>query len=112
MRPILGVVVKTALGIPLFGVNNRFLASHDADEPISEGTVTCHFASLPLMPGTYLLDLYCGDWHRDIDVVHEAVSFEIVPADVFGTGQIPPRAAGPVFWPATFQVTRGHARLV
>ena len=112
MRPILGVVVKTALGIPLFGVNNRFLASHDADEPISEGTVTCHFASLPLMPGTYLLDLYCGDWHRDIDVVHEAVSFEIVPADVFGTGQIPPRAAGPVFWPATFQVTRGHARPV
>jgi lipopolysaccharide transport system ATP-binding protein len=111
MRPVLGVVVKTALGAPVFGANNKFLPGPHAVEAISEGTITCHFASLPLMPGRYFLDLYCGDWQRDIDVVHEAISFEVVPADVFGTGQIPPRADGPIFWPATFEVKSGQAGL-
>ncbi len=104
LRPILGVVVKTALGVSLFGVNNRFLKADDDAGVISEGTIICHFASLPLVPGTYVLDLYCGDWHRDLDVIHEAISFEVVPADVFGTGLLPSRAAGPILWPATFEV--------
>jgi lipopolysaccharide transport system ATP-binding protein len=107
-RPILGVVVKTVRGAPVFGVNNRFLADSPSPQVVTEGTISCHFASLPLMPGTYLVDLYCGNWHRDVDIVHEAVSFEVIPADVFGTGLIPPKAAGPVFWPATFAVVNGR----
>jgi drug/metabolite transporter (DMT)-like permease len=52
----------------------------------------------------YLLDLYCGDARHDLDVVHEAISFEVVPADVVSPGLLPPRIAGPMFLPATFEV--------
>jgi lipopolysaccharide transport system ATP-binding protein len=109
IRPVLGVVVKTALGVPLFGVNNRSTSSAQRSEAVTEGVITCRFASLPLLPGKYLLDLYCGDARHDLDVVHEAISFEVVPADVASPGLLPPRMAGPIFVPATFEVSNGYA---
>ena len=104
IRPNLGVVVKTALGVPVFGVNHRTVIRTPPPEAISRGWVSCRVADLPLMPGRYHLDLQCGDWDRQVDIVHDAISFEVVPGDVFGTGQLPARTAGAIFWPATFDV--------
>jgi lipopolysaccharide transport system ATP-binding protein len=104
IRPNLGVVVKTALGVPVFGVNHRTVIRTTPPQAISRGWVACRFADLPLMPGRYLLDLQCGDWDRQVDIVQDAISFEVVPGDVFGTGQLPARTAGAIFWPATFDV--------
>ena len=104
IRPNLGIVVKTALGVPVFGVNHRAVIRTTPPEAISRGWVSCRFADLPLMPGRYLLDLQCGDWDRQVDIVQDAISFEVVPGDVFGTGQLPARTSGPIFWPATFDV--------
>ena len=56
------------------------------------------------MPGTYLVDLYFGNESRDLDVVHDAIAFEVVPGDVFGSGKLPPKSAGPIFWPATWDL--------
>jgi hypothetical protein len=104
IRPNLGIVVKTALGVPVFGVNSRTVSSAGPPKAISAGTISCHFETLPLMPGRYLLDLHCGDWNRHIDIVQDAISFEVVPGDVFRTGLLPARTTGPIFWPATFEV--------
>jgi hypothetical protein len=70
-------------------VSNRFTNEGWDGEERRRGTIACEFESLPLMPGTYLLDLYFGnfgDITRDFDVIREAISFEVVPADVFGYG--------------------------
>ena len=61
------------------------------------------------MPGTYLVDLYLtssglGYNDRNLDVVHEAIAFSMVPADVFDSGKLPPAVAGPIFWPGTFDL--------
>ncbi len=98
--PVLGVVVKNLYGMPIFGVNNRFIPGYEFSRPVDRGAITCQLDRLPLMPGTYFLDLYLGDRHQDLDVVYEAISFEVLPADVFRTGQLPPSAAGPIYWPA------------
>jgi lipopolysaccharide transport system ATP-binding protein len=103
VRPILGVVVRTADGSPIFAVSNRW--THDGWDARGgrSGTITCRFESLPLMPGTYLLDLFFGDFGdttRDLDVVSQAISFEVIATDVLGTGLLPPAADGPVFWTA------------
>jgi hypothetical protein len=108
LRPVFGVVVKTALGIPVFGANNRSVVSGSA--AISQGVVTCRFDSVPLMPGRYVLDLYLGDQHHDTDIVHDAASFEVVAGELLGSGLMPPRGAGPIFLPATFEVRNGHGR--
>lgn len=103
VRPVLGLVIKTDLGGAVFGTNNRIVSGHCFDIVSAKGSMSCRIESPPLMPGTYLIDLYFGDQNhegQDLDVVHEAISFEVVPADVFGTGKLPPRSAGPIYWPA------------
>ena len=102
--PVLGVVIKTNVGVPLFGVNNRFIPGYEFGKVQANATITCRIPDLPLMPGIYLIDLYLGNERRDIDVVPEAASFEVEPADVFGSGKLPPKAAGPLCWPATWEL--------
>ena len=76
-------------------------------------TIAATFAALPLMPGTYFVDLWLGDEFTDYDVVHEAASFDVQPADVFGSGKLPPAFAGPIAWPARFDLrdTSAHANV-
>ena len=111
VRPLVGVVVKTSLGTPLFAVNNDYACRYGFDGSFSEGAVTCRFQDLPLMPGAYVIDLHFGEpnAHADLDIVREAISFEVLAADVFGTGKLPPPECGPIFWPATWEI---HAERV
>ena len=105
VRPILGVRIKTAQGAPVFGVSNRWTHAGFDGPQLSEGIISCDFASLPLMPGAYSVDLYFGDFAditRDLDIVLDATSFEVYPTDVYGTGSLPPALYGPVIWQASW----------
>jgi lipopolysaccharide transport system ATP-binding protein len=107
IRPILGIAVKTATGTALFGVSNRWTHDLMDGDRIERGTITCRIDSLPLMPGTYELDLYIGDFgdpSRDLDVIRDAISFEVVAADLLGTGMLPRPNEGPIFCRATWEV--------
>jgi homopolymeric O-antigen transport system ATP-binding protein len=106
IRPILGVALKTAEGMPLFAVSNRLTHDGSNGAEVRNGSIECSLDSLPLMPGTYQLDLYLGDFgdpSRDLDVIREAVSFEVVPADLLGTGMLPHATDGPIFWTAKWK---------
>ena len=104
IKPFLGVVVKTDLSVPLFGVDNGFIPGFEFDKVRGAGTICCHLNDLPLMPGSYLVDLHFGNEGRDLDVVHDAIAFEVMPGDVFGSGKLPPKSEGPIFWPATWDL--------
>lgn len=103
VRPAMGVVIKDAHGGPIFGFNSRVVNGDGWSDPESEGRLVCDFGNVPLMPGVYLLDLYFGDQREDLDIIYEAISFEVLPSDVLGTGKLPPATAGPIFWPAKFR---------
>jgi homopolymeric O-antigen transport system ATP-binding protein len=104
-HPYLGVVIKNVHGQTMLTVNNDFLPGFELARPVESGAVVCDFDWLPLMPGTYSLDLYLGtNPYADIDVIHDAISFEILPADVFGTGKLPEAAWGMIFWPAKWRL--------
>ncbi len=102
-KPVLGIVFKTVTGAPLFGVNNRFIPAPEMPASAKEGVITCWIDAPPLMPGIYFIDLYFGEDYRDLDVVREALSFHVEPADVFGTGQLGPAHAGPICWSARYE---------
>jgi homopolymeric O-antigen transport system ATP-binding protein len=108
IRPVLGIVVKDRFGSPLFGVNNRFISGFQAPEQYN-GSVSCCIRSLPLMPGIYSIDLYLGDQYRDIDNVLDATAFEVVSADIYGTGNIPPVGCGPIAWDASWTFSSWQA---
>jgi lipopolysaccharide transport system ATP-binding protein len=102
----LGVVVKDAYNAPIFGINNKVTPSPAQPVPLRAGKVVCRLPDLPLMPGVYPLDLYFGNRAQDFDVIHNAAELTVVPADVFGTGKLPPPNAGPVCWPATWEIVQ------
>lgn len=56
-----------------------------------EIAVDCVIPSMNLMPGVYGVNLLltAATCRKFIDVVPQALSFDIVPADVYGTGRIP-----------------------
>jgi lipopolysaccharide transport system ATP-binding protein len=103
--PVLGVVVKASQGWRIFGVNNRFVGGYRFEAPVASGVITCTIERVPLTPGNYLIDLYLGDHYEDYDVVSEAATFEVVAADVFGTGLLPPPGIGAVFLFAAWTLT-------
>ncbi len=96
--PVLGIVVKSNMGVSIFGINNRFIDNSSYKGETNEGVVVCDMGNVPLLPGKYDLDLYFGDKNSDLDVIEQAIDFEIVAMDYFGTGKLPPRIAGPVRW--------------
>ena len=100
LGPVLGVAIKDSLGVPVMGVNNRFIYGYEFRDRIRGGAITCHLERIPLMPGHYHIDLYFGDADQDFDIVQDAISFDITPADVFKSGKLPSTAVGPLFWPA------------
>ena len=104
-HPVLGFILKTAVGSPVLGNNNRVVPGFDFNISRASGTIACRIDRLPLMPGIYWVDLWLGDSHRDIDVIDDAISFEVLPTDVFGSGKLPPAISGPICWPAAWTLT-------
>jgi len=102
ISPVMGMVIKNSFGVAIIGVSNRIINGYHFGRRIASDSITCTIDNLPLLPGTHSIDLYLGDGPQDIDAVYDAISVQILPADVFGTGQLPPVGTGVIFWPAKF----------
>jgi homopolymeric O-antigen transport system ATP-binding protein len=104
VRPVLGFTVKTVQGTPLCCISDRFCEQLCLCEAASTGTVSCRIDSPALMPGEYSLDLWFGDFGNpaDIDVIYDAICFEVTPADLLGTGRLPPPNLGAIFGRGTW----------
>jgi lipopolysaccharide transport system ATP-binding protein len=105
--PVLNVTIKNIQGLSIIRANNLFIGGFDFVERKNSGIITCTFDKLPLLPGRYVIDLSLGDGFRDLDTVSDAITFEVLPADVFGTGKLPPQGSAVVFCPARFAMTDG-----
>jgi lipopolysaccharide transport system ATP-binding protein len=63
---------------------------------IGKGAFSCQIAGLPLRPDTYSLNVFIGAHGAIYDFVERAMSLDVSPADVFGTGRLPERSHGPL----------------
>ena len=64
---------------------------------IPEGNaVHCHITKLPLVPGTYTVDIWCKVDEVIADYIHNAFNIEVVPGDFFGTGKLNPKEGGDI----------------
>jgi lipopolysaccharide transport system ATP-binding protein len=101
IRPVLGVVIRDQYGTALTGLNNRFVPN-GWFEPVRAGCISCTYPRVPLQPGVYSIDLWLAHENEDLDVVADAVRFEVIPGDFFGSGKLPHASTGPVLVPAAF----------
>ncbi|CAN1210624.1 ABC transporter domain-containing protein [Tumidithrix helvetica PCC 7403] len=78
--PLLGVVVYTLYGMPLFGINTW--QSVDALYPMSSGIATLTVKNLPLHSGTYKISVWLGEKKQSYDVKTDILTFDFISPDV------------------------------
>ena len=105
LRPNLEVCIKNSFGVTVFNASNRMIAEYQFSDSMKQGSITCKLANLPLVAGLYTIDLFFGEEYQNHDAIYDAISFEVTPADVFGSGQIPTENEGTIFWPSRWSVT-------
>lgn len=98
LHPVLGVVIKDSLGIPLFGLDNRIVPDGTATTSLYRGTIQASFDKLPLMPGIYSIDLWFGNEQHSLDAIENAIEFEVIESQVTSTGKLPSTNCGSIFW--------------
>lgn len=104
LRPVVGVTIKTLEGAPVCSVNDRYSMQLRDCKIVSRGTVVCEIDKLMLMPGQYNIDVSFGDLGPELDVVSDAISFDVLPADLLGSGRLPPPGQGPMFCAGTWKL--------
>jgi homopolymeric O-antigen transport system ATP-binding protein len=100
IRPCCGFTIKTDRGARIFNISDRYSNQLAGVDSTASGTLTCSISSLPLMPGRYLVDLWLEDFAlptRFSDMVADACWFEVAPANLLGSGKLPPSTEGPIF---------------
>ena len=110
LRPVVGVMLKTIQGVPVCSINDRFSMQLGECKMVSEGSVACEIDKLMLMPGQYNIDVSLGDLGAELDVISDAISFEVLPADLLGSGKLPPSSQGPMFCAANWKLIEGANR--
>jgi lipopolysaccharide transport system ATP-binding protein len=103
-NPRLGYVVSTLDDTPLISANNRYQTPETLPKGTFRGTITCALGAVPLMPGRYNISFWLGDHAMDTHVIHNALSFEVVAFDIWGTAKIPDSRASLLWWPTTFTI--------
>jgi lipopolysaccharide transport system ATP-binding protein len=86
--PYFGIQFETMTGVNLIWVQNRFQAAHFPTMPAA-GRVVCRIPRLPLVPGSYYVNLSCGAGLRYLDILPRAATLVVSEADVYGTGAMP-----------------------
>ena len=89
------VNIETPDGTRIVTLSSGFRNESFNVEP-GTGTFVCRVAGLPLRPDTYAINVFLSGNHAFYDHVERAVSFDIAPHDVYGTGKLPQWNEGPL----------------
>jgi lipopolysaccharide transport system ATP-binding protein len=101
-RPVGGVVVSSTTGIPIWGSNGRFHTNESDDVSSDAGVLICESTRMPLVPSTYVLSAWLGDWYQDFDEKRDLLSFHFRP-DIHIAMWPGPTVAGYIDWPAVWR---------
>ena len=99
-----GLLFETRNGQRIFAARSS-LADRHHDLHTGMTTVTCEIPALPLIPGSYHIHAAVRDQEDVYDRVNQALTLEVTPADIFGTGRPPLAFDGPCFVHSNWSVT-------
>jgi len=83
-----GLHIQNSLGQIIYRITTRdtigSILSIDHD-----GCISCKIAQPRLLPGTYEVKIFASSMGENLDEVFVATRFEVLPADIYGTGNTP-----------------------
>ena len=80
--------------------------------PFDLAKISCYVPSLPLVPGTYYVDVIISDRNRVIEKVEQAEQLEVIFADILGTGRVPSGWQGHIVLPSEWSSEPSLKRIV
>jgi homopolymeric O-antigen transport system ATP-binding protein len=99
----ISVGVFTSLGEGAAYLSNDLVGKQLEDLP-ANGALVCRVDKLPLLPGSYSVNLYCTVNGVLADWVVDAARFDVGSGDFFGTGRLPPPGYGMLAVPHVWEV--------
>lgn len=102
-NPSIGVVIQDRLGQNLIRLTMR--ETHGEAPAMNEGgKVTLEIPSLPLLPGSYYLQIGLVSSGRLVDLAENALLFEVQERAVYPTAKLPARGRAVVFTPCEWKL--------
>src|SRR5262249_55700648 len=98
-----GVGIDDTHGKRLLTFTTAIQPSEQVPKSADSGVATIHILNLPLTPGRYFLSPGLTS-SAVSDLIDQALAFDVLPRDVFGSGKIPNASQGCFFHPASFRV--------
>lgn len=97
--PYFGFGIEDGNGRRIFSLNNLMSPiENNSLKPIDSGVACLEIPCVPLLPGTYFVSLsLVEDNNTWVDFVERAIAFQVQPADVYGSGNIPHSTHGVVY---------------
>jgi lipopolysaccharide transport system ATP-binding protein len=89
----LEIYICDVFGTSLAQAHSKVQASIDLTG-IREGRARCVIEDLRLVPGDYTLNVAVGDSGTNLDRIDNALSFSVLPANIYNTGKVPKRKNG------------------
>ena len=96
-----GVAIHNERGHRVLFFHTRYHSGFTFDGA-SKGRFTCKVPSLPLIPGSYYVELVMADGYGIIEQIERVDRLDVTPANVLGTGMLPKKHQGYFVLPATW----------
>ena len=87
--PVLGVIFRDSQDTPVLGVNNNHYVGNVASSPLQQGDFSFIVNSLPLINGSYSVDIHFGDNITDLDVRRDCLNFVVEKMPFTKAGVLP-----------------------
>lgn len=84
--PILGLIFKDYRDEPILAINNIHYTLKYTGLTMRSGVFQIDIKELPLMSGSYSVDLRFGSRADDIDVIEDAITIEVLPKAISDSG--------------------------
>ncbi|UBF27342.1 ABC transporter ATP-binding protein [Kovacikia minuta CCNUW1] len=101
--PLVGIVVYSIHGMPLFGTNTRIDSGFEPTK-LKSGVATLFIKNLPLHPGSYKLSVWFGEKNQNYDVQTDALTFDYIASQALPEG-LSPDVIGPFKVAASWSVS-------
>jgi lipopolysaccharide transport system ATP-binding protein len=101
-NPKIGLGIDSEEGIRILSLST-WLDLPKLESLESSGIIYCSPGALPLNQGRYYVKMVLADSSGDLEVYEQACKFEITIEDVFGSGHVPSRNQGLIYWSAKWE---------
>ncbi len=102
--PIVGVVISTMLGVPVFATDPLMHPEDYKAQPMREATARVHVPDLRLHPGEYRASVFLAEMGEPWDYRRDVLSFEFVPRRPIAARCPPIETIGPLIVEARWEL--------